>query len=69
MKISELVSDLQQIEREHGDLFVSGAYIPGHPEMTIHGVHHVGAGPLQTASPDQQEGKPPERVVIEWKVA
>ena len=68
MKISELIDELHRIQREHGDLHVSGAYVPGHPEMTIHGIDYVERGPLLTASPHNRQEDLPERLLIEWKV-
>lgn len=68
MKISKLIDELEGIQRQHGDLHVSGAYVPGHPEMTIHGIHYVQAGPLLTALPENSQDNLPDRVLIEWKV-
>ncbi len=68
MKISNLIDELQRIQREHGDLHISGAYVPGHPEMTIHGIHYVEPGPLLTASSHNRQEDLPARVLIEWKV-
>ena len=68
MNISELIDELQRIRAEHGDLDVSGAYVPGQPEMTIHAISYTAAGPLLTASPHNRQDDLPERVLIEWKV-
>ena len=68
MKISMLIDELQRIQKEHGDLNVSGAYVPGHPEMNIHGIHYVEPGPVLTALPHNCQEDLPERVLIEWKV-
>lgn len=67
MKISALILELQQIERKHGDMEVSGAHVPGHPELKIHGISYVQAGPLVTASPMNNQDDLPERALIEWK--
>ena len=68
MKISTLIDELQRIQTEHGDLHVSGAFVPGHPEMSISSVQHTRAGPLLTAASENNEEDLPERVLIEWKV-
>ncbi len=68
MKISELIQRLQRTQRDHGDLHVSCAHVPGHPELTIHGVSYVPAGPLLTAAAGSRQDGLPERVLIEWKV-
>ncbi|MGD0538430.1 MAG: hypothetical protein ABSC03_12395 [Verrucomicrobiota bacterium] len=68
MKISKQIAELNRIRREHGDLQISGAHVPGHPEMTIHGIHYVAPGPLLTASPHNRQEQLPARFLIEWKV-
>jgi hypothetical protein len=67
MKISQLISELQQAKSKHGDLLVTGAHIPGHPELTITGTGRVPAGPLQTASKGSEQEDLPERFLIEWE--
>jgi hypothetical protein len=67
MKISELMSKLHEIQSKDGDLHVSGAYVPGHAEMTIHGIGYAKAGPLVTTSQHNMQQDLPERVLIEWK--
>jgi hypothetical protein len=68
MNIRELIDELQKIQREHGDIHVSGGYAYGHPELTIHGISYEPAGPLASASPENNQ-RLPERVFIEWKIA
>ena len=68
MNITELIEELQKIQREHGDSHVSGINAGGHPEMTIHGISYEPAGPLESASPENNQCLP-ERVLIEWKNA
>lgn len=66
MNITELIDELQQIQREHGDIHVSGVVPYGNPEMTIHGILYEPAGALPSARPEHDQN-PPERVIIEWK--
>jgi hypothetical protein len=69
MKISTLIEKLQRVQTEHGDLHVSGAFVTGHPEMSISSVQYTKAGALVTAASENDEDDLPERVLIEWKVA
>ncbi len=66
MNITELVDELQTLQRKYGELHVSGTIPWGNPEMTIHGITHAGAGPL-TPESHKANTDLPERVVIEWK--
>lgn len=68
MNITELIEELQNIQREHGDIYVSGINAYGHPEMTIHGISYEPPGPLDSASPENNQ-QLPERVLLEWKYA
>jgi hypothetical protein len=67
--ITELISELQEVQREHGDIHVSGVAGYGNPELTVESVTHERSGPLESASPANDQHKLPERVLISWKIA
>ncbi len=68
MNITELIEELRKIEREHGDIHVSAVSAYGHPELTIHGISYEPAGPLESASHENNQTLP-ERVLLEMKFA
>lgn len=68
MSISELISELGEIQREHGNIHVSGCYAYGHPELTLHGISYEPAGPRASAASENNQSLP-ERVLLEWKIA
>ena len=69
MYITEIIIKLQDIEREHGDIHVSGIAGYGHPELNVESITHESAGPLQSANPANDQHSLPERVLIAWKSA
>lgn len=69
MSITELITELQNIERQHGDIEVSGVAGYGHPELTVERITREPAGPLESANPANGQERLPERALIAWKIA
>jgi len=69
MTITELISALQDVQRQHGDIDVSGIAGYGHPELTVESVTYEPSGPLESANPANGQERLPERVLIAWKIA
>ena len=69
MTITELITKLEDVQREHGDIDVSGIAGYGHPELTVDSVTYEPSGPLQSANPANGQEKLPERTLIAWKIA
>ena len=69
MTITELISRLEEIRREHGDIDVSGIAGYGHPELTVERVTYESSGPLESANPANEQHRLHERVLIAWKLA
>jgi hypothetical protein len=69
MTVAELIRELQEIQREHGDVHVSGVGGYGQPELTVESVTYDSSGPLESANPANEQHGLPERVLIAWKIA
>jgi len=69
MTITELISALQDVQRQHGDIDVSGIAGYGHPELTVESVAYEPSGPLESANPANGQERLPARVLIAWKIA
>ena len=68
MTITELISELQDIQREHSDVHVSGIAGYGHPELTVESGTYESSGPLESANPANEQHGLPERVLIAWRI-
>jgi len=69
MTITELISELQEIQRQHGDIHVSGIAGYGHPELTVESVTYESSGSLESANPANEQHRLPERALIAWKIS
>ena len=69
MNITELITALETIRREHSDIHVSGSHGYGNPELTVQSVTYEPSGPLSSASPANNQDHLPERVLIAWEIA
>jgi hypothetical protein len=68
MIITELITKLEDVQRQHGDIHVSGIAGYGHPELTVESVTYEPSGPLESANPANDQERLPERVLIAWKI-
>jgi hypothetical protein len=69
MTITELITKLEDVQRQHGDIHVSGIAGYGHGELSVESVTHEPSGPLESANPANNQERLPERVLIAWKIA
>jgi len=68
MTITELITKLEDGQRQHGDIHVSGIAGYGHPELIVESVTYEPSGPLESANPANDQERLPERVLIAWKI-
>ena len=67
MKISDLILILQEAQREHGDILVTGGHFPGHPELEITDASYAPPGPVPRSPPGCNQEDLPERFILSWE--